>query len=300
MNFNRHKYDDMISDEIHDAFYSDQSLRGRIASLRAYAEIVVRKILDIDESEQITLGNHKIRERLEQKNPLLYDKVNKIRLTGNDGTHTQHINKFTENQFNDMRDALFWLYAYLFIDFFQRNPMNENLHALIYSQFSLLPPIIRYDTLSYIFKHGQQNIYVADRLSMAVLKTYDSKRAFEWIEKNKKSLLAMKYPNREIIGYAFKVMEKDQFNNWIRNVPTDAYQLCTRRISKLSIFFKNHRKYYTTLEQAKLYYKNYRLNDETVPGLNELHELMDFVFQGRNIDTGSIDNQLISFSVFDN
>lgn len=92
MRFRNEAYADLVNDLILDAFYVDRSNRGKIASIRQYAEIVIRKILDLPESEMVTLGNRVIVQQLEQfsgNNQLLMRSVNKIRLAGNKCTHTQ-------------------------------------------------------------------------------------------------------------------------------------------------------------------------------------------------------------------
>lgn len=45
--FNNEEYQTLVSDLIGDIFYTSTSYRGKISTLRQYAEIIVRKILDI-------------------------------------------------------------------------------------------------------------------------------------------------------------------------------------------------------------------------------------------------------------
>lgn len=56
-NFVNKNYEGIVKDIIGDTFYVDTSYRGKLAKLRQFAEIVVRKLLDIDPSEQVTIGN---------------------------------------------------------------------------------------------------------------------------------------------------------------------------------------------------------------------------------------------------
>lgn len=47
-NFNNNAYQSLVADLIGDTFYKDTSVSGRISFVRKYAEVVIRKILDID------------------------------------------------------------------------------------------------------------------------------------------------------------------------------------------------------------------------------------------------------------
>lgn len=62
--FNNEEYQTLVSDLIGDIFYTSTSYRGKISTLRQYAEIIVRKILDIDPKREITLGDEEIRKRI--------------------------------------------------------------------------------------------------------------------------------------------------------------------------------------------------------------------------------------------
>lgn len=61
IHFNNEEYQILASDLIGDIFYTSTSYRGKISTLRQYAEIIVRKILDIAPEKEITLGDEEIR-----------------------------------------------------------------------------------------------------------------------------------------------------------------------------------------------------------------------------------------------
>ena len=67
MNFNNSDYINITTDLIYDIFYSDISSRGRISSIRQYSEILIRKILDINPNDFVTIGNHAIVNSLKSK-----------------------------------------------------------------------------------------------------------------------------------------------------------------------------------------------------------------------------------------
>ena len=71
--FDNEKYQILAKDLMGDIFYSETSNRNKIATIRQYAEVIVRKILDIDSSEKVTVGAKKISEKIEElNNCLLY------------------------------------------------------------------------------------------------------------------------------------------------------------------------------------------------------------------------------------
>ena len=54
-NFNNNAYQSLVTDLIGDTFYKDISVSGRISFVRKYAEVVIRKILDIDPNKACLL-----------------------------------------------------------------------------------------------------------------------------------------------------------------------------------------------------------------------------------------------------
>ena len=58
VDFNSLEYERMIGDLIHDTFYIERSKRGKISGIRQFSEVLVRKILNIGNNEQLTLGKH--------------------------------------------------------------------------------------------------------------------------------------------------------------------------------------------------------------------------------------------------
>lgn len=58
--FNNEQYQILVKDLMGDIFYSETSNRNKIATIRQYAEVLVRKILDIDPCKKITIGEKEI------------------------------------------------------------------------------------------------------------------------------------------------------------------------------------------------------------------------------------------------
>ena len=120
--FKNNEYSYLIGDLINDIFYTQgQSYRGKISKIRQYTEIIIRKIFNLPPEEAITIGSNKIKILLSTKNNnILTDSVEIIRKFGNSCTHTQEILEITENHFKVVVDALLNLYAYLFIEYFEK------------------------------------------------------------------------------------------------------------------------------------------------------------------------------------
>lgn len=83
-NFNNEAYSALVSDLINDAFYLEgASRRGTIAKIRQYAEVIVRKILDLPPKTPVELGNGKLKHQIEERNnPLLLKAVKDINSLG--------------------------------------------------------------------------------------------------------------------------------------------------------------------------------------------------------------------------
>ena len=191
VHFNNEEYQTLASDLIGDIFYTSTSYRGKISTLRQYAEIVVRKILDIDPQKEITLGDEEIRKSI-QKLPdykIVERAVKKLKKKGNKTTHTQYRGEVTAEEFNVAIDGLFDLLSYLLISYFEKYKFGTN-ESIMFA-FSILPPIIRYKVLMFLYKKYPDNISIIDRLVLATLKACDAETVTKWIEENKESLLQM-------------------------------------------------------------------------------------------------------------
>jgi len=86
--FNNEAYRALVNDLINDAFYLEgASRRGTIAKIRQYAEVVVRRILNLPQSATVELGNGKLQHKIKEKNnPLLLEAVKVINRIGSECT----------------------------------------------------------------------------------------------------------------------------------------------------------------------------------------------------------------------
>lgn len=194
--FNNEVYQSLASDLIGDIFYLDgRSNRGKIASIRQYTEIIVRRILNYPQKDKLTIGNKKIQSRIKSysANSLLQDSIKVILSDGNARTHTQVVESPTDKDVEKVLDALFNLYAFLLVDYFEKYKFGSNKEVM--TSFSILPPIIRWITLDYLFKQDNTNTDIIDKLALVTVKAYDKETALNWVEDNKdllNSLLSIK------------------------------------------------------------------------------------------------------------
>ncbi|MFC2400634.1 MAG: hypothetical protein ACFNND_02895 [Streptococcus sobrinus] len=286
--FNSLEYERMIGDLIHDTFYIESSKRGKISGIRQFSEVLVRKILNIGNNEQLTLGNAKCKpefaELPENRKIYLEVAIEKIRSLGNSGTHTQRTEEFSDDELKQVKDGLLDLYAYLFIDYFLKYPMDLLSPAEVMFDFSLLPPIIRYKTLEYLYNQ-EANLQIANRYCLSIIKTYDKATAFRWLEEERERLYQIHYPTQE-------EAEEYYINRGVQISPdqiqasiqlwrySNVYDLLKDKVIDSRTSVNESGKMYSNFEQAKSYYLANRSEGESKE-INELREIIDFVYLGR-------------------
>ncbi|MDW5565552.1 hypothetical protein [Streptococcus mutans] len=290
VDFNSSEYEQMIGDLIHDTFYVELSKRGKIKGIRQFSEILVRKILNVGSDKKLMLGQvqqdfkNELNLLREGRKDDLLEIIEKIRPLGNDGTHTQHTAEFSDDELNKVKDGLLDLYAYLFIDYFLKYPMDLLSPAEVMFDFSLLPPIVRYKTLKYLYEK-EPNLQIANRYCLSIIKTYDKERALKWLKKEKSKLLSIPYPtDNEIQEYICKRGIKDDSGNIIINLAlpnyNNVYSLLMDKLKDPRTSANESGKMYSEFEKAKTYYLSNR-SDTEGEEINRLRDLMDFVYLGR-------------------
>lgn len=329
INFNDKAYSQLIGSLINDVFYINASNGGKISGMRKFSEILVRKILDIGDDRTLMLGKIDqpilskkgnptggAREELNLLNPLRKERLLTIiqsnLANSNDASHTKRINPYTDIELNNVINALFDLYAFLFEEYFFKYPISSDTNPIIFTNFSLIPPIIRYKTLSNLYTSGHQSIYVADRLVLSMLKSEGKEFTMNWLNKNKDSLLLNPYPddeqkkilfnsifksvvndNKDIINSITSVVEKkhisdylieiaqNDFDSLLINLPySNEFELLFDKINRISDYIDDHGVMYSTFETAFKYYQNY-ITRESSLAVTELNQLIDFVYIGR-------------------
>lgn len=296
VDFNSSEYEQMIGDLIHDTFYVNLSKRGKIKGIRQFSEVLVRKILNIGNNEQLTLGNAKCKpefaELPENRKIYLEVAIEKIRSLGNSGTHTQHTAEFSDDELNQVKDGLFDLYAYLFIDYFIEFPIQLLSPPYVLRAFSLLPPIVRYKTLKYFYEKSP-NLQIINRYLLSIIKVYGKEYARRWLEIEKEKILSVTYPTDEEAEEYYEKCGVPTLQGVKVSLMlwkyTNVYDLLNEKIDNDSTSVNERGKMYSDFEEAKYYYLSNKIDVDSeelnkyfdFTELSVLYELMDFVYLGR-------------------
>lgn len=297
-------YSILIGNLLHDTQYIATSNMGKMSGLRKHAEVMVRKILNLGKDISLMLGQVRINtNNIDVRNALsnldvnlkakLISTVTTINIPGRDGTHTQHTEDFTDEEVKEVENAIFDLYAIIFIDFFQKIDIDIYTSPIILYEFSILPPIIRYKTWSYLYERNKNNIQVVNKLCLSIIKAYDKNTANEWLDKNKEEIKAIPYPTDseiekyirnggvEIAPNLYKVSLKfDEFDNM--------YDLLFDKINDKDTSVNESGKMYKTFEEAIEHYNNFKINNPQIINSDKFasfHSLMEFVYLGRISNT---------------
>lgn len=280
-NFNNHVYQSLVTDIIGDTFYKNTSVSGRISFVRRYAEVVIRKILDVDSHEKIMLGQRNLRTQIRDLPDYEFVEraIENIRNNGNKAIHTEYLEEFSEEDFKHVVNALFDLFAYLFIRYFEKYEFGSR-NDILYS-FSMLPPIIRYKVLSFLYEKNPNNIAIVDKLVLSIMKAFSVEEAEEWIEKSKNILIKMK----TVSDSAFKEMSEKygiMFAKCIKSeVPENMYKLCKMKILKVGGKIKDNGVLYSDFESALPYYKEQGILEGNEEETVEFNDIMEFLYLGR-------------------
>lgn len=297
--FNNQAYSVLVEDLLNDAFYLDaRSRRGTISTIRQYSEVIVRKILNLPNDEFVTLGNKKIVETIKTQsndNPLLLGALKEIKEIGNKCTHTQSIEVISEQDVSKVINSLFDLYAYLFIAYFEKYRFGDNLE--IVTSFSILPPIIRYITLKYLYDNDRTNISVIDKLSLAILKAFDEHQAIGWLNERREELLEMSSVSEEGALHLEKERGKDVAMFFVALAP-NMYQLCSDRVKLVANILEENGRLYYDFESAIEYYKKDGVVDGETPEIVEFNSLMEFVYLGRKARYNEMLNNRNAYTIY--
>ncbi|WP_321966879.1 hypothetical protein [Burkholderia cepacia] len=290
-NFNNQAYEAMLQDLLNDAFYLvDRSLRGKASTIRQYAEIVVRKLLDMPDGQRLNLGSPTTKKSLVEKSNndhFLISSVEMINAVGSKFTHTEELSSASEQDVHEMVLALFDLYAYLFIDYFRRHAFGEN--ECITSAFSILPPTVRYLSLSVLYSQDPANLILIDKLSLATLKAFDEEAALAWLDERKEQLSALpsiseKGARDMVESFGHAIAEK-----LVESAPS-MYELCAKRVRAVAKTIDQHGPLYYDFESAIELYRKVGFVEGESEGVKEFNSLMEFVYMGRRPRPGDVKN----------
>lgn len=278
--FNNESYRALVSDLINDAFYLEGvSHRGVIAKIRQYAEVVVRKILNLSPNDTVELGNGKLQYKIKEKdNPLLLRAVKDINKIGSECTHTKSIREINEDDVKNTIDRLFELYASILIEYFKKYEFGTNPE--IVHSFSILPPIIRYITLNYLYSKYPDNLMIIDKLSLVLLKALNKDAAMMWLRERKDTL----EKTHSVSPNAHKAnIEKygEEVANLIYYSAPNMYELCSERVELVASEINKSGKLYNDFESAMPFYQEAGIVNGVSPEVKEFNSIMEFLYLGR-------------------
>lgn len=290
-NFNNNEYQSLVTDIIGDTFYKDTSLSGKISFVRKYAEVIIRKILDISPSQAVTLGASNIQMKLKalSNHEFIEIAVETIRGKGNQSIHTQHLESFKSEDFENVIDALFDMLSFLLINYFEKYEFGTRTDVL--SSFSLLPPIIRYKVLIFLYKKHPDNISVIDKLVLATVKAFSADEASKWVEREKEALVQMGTVTEKAYN---EIVEKEgvELAEIIRNSsPANMYLLCRMKISQVGNVINSRGVLYSDFESALPHYKSKGILIGDDLETKEFNDIMNFLYLGRKVKMKEISSE---------
>lgn len=264
--FNNENYEHLILDLLNEIYYvKGISNRSRITKVRQYTEILVRRILNLPEEKKVTLGEHNIKKEIKKLgNSKLTDAINIINKVGSPATHTQNLKKYKDQDVEVLLDKLLYVYSYLLITYFEKYQFGNN--PMVVSQFSLLPPIVRYLVLKELYSKYPNNVMVIDKLTLAILKAFDKEKAMLWIEDYKKEL-----QNKSAVAGC---TVDDRYG-------TNMYDVYVDNISVVADDIFKYGKLYTDFESALSFYKSEGELEGDNSEIIEFNDIMQFLFMGR-------------------
>lgn len=280
MKYTDEAYKEVIAVVVSDIHYSNASYTSKIANIRRYSEIIIRRLLGYDTDKQLTLGHYVTQDKLRKKGfteKLLIDAIASINEEGSDRTHTQVIPVATKEEYENAVSSLFDLYAYLFVDYFKRNPFGSNPDIM--RAFSILPAEIRHTALLCLYELNPTNIDIVDKLVLAMVKARGLEAAESWIEGHKEQLESLS-PEFSSNDY-MKLIEKHGVvvaSSIAAEMTRNMYDISR---NKAKIVGASYVPLYTTMEEAVNYYNASGIVPRSTKEVNEFNELMRFIYLGR-------------------
>lgn len=247
----------------------------------------MRKILDIDPSKKMTIGANEISKKIDALNnsEFLKEVLDNIKQDGNKFTHTEYLEKVTSDEFDKIVDNLLDMLSFMLINYFETYEFGSRSDVL--RSFSLLPPIVRYKVLIFLYNKYPNNIHVIDKLALAIVKAFDKEEAIRWIEAEKNNLINLNVISDKVFNEiaenkGIEFAKLSRFNSPYKNM----YELCNDKIMKIGNEIDSKGHLYIDFESASPYYKQYGIIDEDSEEIKEFNDIMDFLYLGRdaNVD----------------
>jgi len=280
--FTNKDYEALANDIIKDSFYADNSYGGKIQAERRCAELIIRKVLKLDSNVKVTLGNHQVVNQISSlPHHLFFENAIKVlKPFGDTNSHTGEVTPPIEEDYEKVTNGLFDMFAYLPIRFFDKYKFGSNSN--IVRAFSLLPPVIRYKSLNYLYSIDSQNVCVIDKLSLAILKTKGFDETMAWLNSHKNEFESLKTFSDEAYDDVAAKNGEDIARIIANIAPDNLYACCVDRIEKVNDLLDSNGHSYQTFEEALPYYLQYKSTlDDSKADEKEFIDMMDFLYLGR-------------------
>lgn len=264
---NDEEYKNLILETLNDAIYvKGLSNRGKAAAFRKYGEILLRKVLNVEEWSHLKLGGQKEQiSKLDVNGKLLWGAIENIRKKGNIGSHTGDAEKITENDIIELHDSIQDIHAVIFVKFFTKGEDYQfGRTQEIVSAFSILPPNLRLKVLKILYEAEKNNVVIIDKLALAILKTGGLEASLDWLEEHKDDLSSMSpFPETTV------------------NMSSNMYEISTQRVLNVGETLKRRGILYSTYEEAKALYERSGFVMGSTNVVKEFNSLMQFIYLGR-------------------
>ncbi|WP_135078987.1 hypothetical protein [Terasakiella sp. SH-1] len=272
--FDNDLYEQMIKDVLYDAIYVvGRPNSGIAASLRKYGELLLRKLVNKGEGENLTLGAFQydkeakdIISRVDTPDKRFAKAFESLRVLGNIATHTHDLRSFSDQDIASLHDHVRDIFTLLFVHFFTREKSYKfGNHAEVGATFSILPPEIRLRVLRALYEKDRGNLAVLDKLSLVLAKTEGIKAAMDLLGKRKSDL------------------------------SRDVYEELVRRAKNAVETIRRNGSLYQTFEEAKELYLEVGPIKEKTEVAADFNSLMEFVYLGRKVEKRSIVERQVSY-----
>lgn len=185
-----------------------------------------------------------------------------------------------KTDFEMAADSLFDMYAYVVIKYFDKYKFGSRNDVI--AAFSLLPPIIRYKALEYLFSVEPDNIVVADKLVLAVMKAENPDNADAWVKQHKGELEALPCISEQTYQKMVADMGEVFAKEVMLSAPKNMYELSVSKIEHLRGGIESKGTIYKTFEEALPYYKEHGIiPDDGTDEIYEFNDMMEFMYLGR-------------------
>ena len=176
-------------------------------------------------------------------------------------------------------DSFLDMLAYLPIKYFDAYKFGSRNDVM--TAFSLLPPIVRYKALEYLFSVESNNIAVADKLILSVMKAQNPDKAEEWAKNHRVSLESLPVVSDQAYKEMVEKIGENVAKEYMLSAPKNMYEVCIGKINNLRGSLEKG-SLYKTFEEAYTYYKKHGiLEDDGTEEVREFNDMMEFLYLGR-------------------